>query len=137
MLLVWITIRVFLRLVNGSSDVIRSCVNRVHLERLVSFIYDVMPFTSGNENCPVVLYFLVYVETSLRITDHNACLALFEAKELIMVIMHLSADFSTSGDAHYCHLEVLASPQGIAEVLILLSNFLGIQHVGVRAMIRE
>lgn len=135
MLFVGVVVGVFLSLVERSLNVVGRSVDRVELHWLVTLVHHVVPLTCWNKDGVIVFYYLVNVEVVLGVAYHEATLAAFQAEELIVVVVHLSADLTTGWNGHDRHLQVLAGPQRVPECIVLLRYFLDIENVGVWTMV--
>lgn len=88
-----------------------------------------------HEDGEVVVDRLVELELGLARADHRAQGASLEAKELIVVVVDLSADLATGRNGHNGELQVLAGPEGVTEGVVVDRGLLNVYCVGLRAVI--
>ena len=83
---------------------------------------DVMPSAAWNKQSISLTEFYLCVQAILIVAHANQSNSRFCANELIRVWMDLQTDISAGGNTHESHLQIRSSPEGRAEILIVLGG---------------
>ena len=83
---------------------------------------DVVPCTAWNKQTISLTEFYLCVQTILIVAHANQSGSRFYANELIRVRVNLQTDISAGGNTHESYLQIRSSPEGRAEILIVLGG---------------
>src|SRR6188768_1022047 len=120
-------------LVDLAGLVVRRCVDRVDLHRLVADVRDVVPGACGHEDAPTVGYFLVKGELILCRAHLHATTAAIESQKLVRVGVRFKPDIATHLDRHQGDLQVPAAPGHGPIVLVFECRLFKIERLRLRA----
>jgi len=127
--------RVTLRYVHRSSGVMGRGVNRIQLDRNLADVGEVVPPSRGNEDRAPGAHVGCEVRNVPGSAHGHQSASLFDADELVGVRVNLKANVSPDGYAHDGQLQMLARPEGGAEIGVLKGGVLNVQYGGAGAVV--
>jgi hypothetical protein len=113
--------------------VMRRCVDRVDLHRLIADVRDVVPGSRGHEDAPAVRHFLVERELILGRAHLHAPAPAVEPQELVRVRMRFEPDVAADRDRHQGDLQESAAPDHGPVVLVVERRLFEVERLGLRA----
>ena len=96
---------------------------------------DVVPCTAWNKQSISLTELYLCVQTILIAAHANQRNTCFHANELVCVRVNLQTDISAGGNTHESHLQIRSSPEGRAEILIVLGGTHDVRREWPRTMI--
>ena len=96
---------------------------------------DVMPCAAGDKKTVTLAKLNLRVQTILIVAHANQSNTCFHANELVCVRVNLQTDISAGGNTHESHLQIRSSPEGRAEILIVLGGTHDVRRDWPRTMI--
>ena len=105
--------------VHGAIRVLRRRVDRIHLEILVSGVYDVVPGACGDDEGPVILYCMTLLDFVLARPEVESTLAHLDTQKLVEVTVSLPSDLAPGRHRHDSQLAVFPGVHDSPEVVVV------------------
>lgn len=129
----WVLIR--FRPLHSAKGMLNRSIDGIEFQRFASGVGQIMPFSGGNDDGIIGIDFPRKSQVLRTVSDLYQPDALFNADELVRVLMSFQTDAFAGVEAHQGELEVPPRPEGEAEICVLFCDLLNVHNKCVRTVI--